>query len=198
MTETMRLVFLMLSLLTALPTALAGPVEGDLFGYRLGAAYPVGADTKFMNFGVVLAERPEMPSDFERVELITTPKTFTIANIYGIAEFKDVQGAEAFAARYADLLNTLHGRRCSSMEAYLGEALKLLCAGKYELSVHHFKPDNPSEKHKVHVGLRFNLDSEAGKGIEALFMSEFRQLESEGKKQRLDEALKEQKLKGMQ
>lgn len=151
-----------------------------------------------MNVGVVVAERPEVPSDFERVELITTPKTFTIANIYAIAQFEEEQRAEALAARYADLLDTLYGSKCVSMTAYLDEALKFLCAGRYVLTVHRFKPHKPSEKHTVHVGLTFDDGSEAGKRILAQAKSEFNQLESEGKEQRLERALKEQKLKGMQ
>lgn len=199
----MRSLLLVASLLGVLSTAVAGPVEGDLFGYRLSAKYPVGAETRgyfmdFMGSMVVMAEKPEMPPDFERLELITTPKTFTVANIYAVAEFADEEKAIAFTSRYADLLETLHGSKCSPLKAYLEEALKLLCGGSYELTVHRFRPDKPTEKHKVHVALKFDNDSKAGKHIVAQFGSELKQLENEGKKQRLEKALKEQKLKGMQ
>ena len=199
----MRSLLLIASLLGALPSAIAGPVEGELFGYRLGAKYPVGAETRgyfmgFMGSVVVIAEKPEMPSDFDRLELIATPKTFTVANIYAVAEFADEEKAKVFASRYADLLETLHGAKCSPLKAYLEEALKLLCGGSYELTVHQFKPDKPTEKHKVHVALRFDNDSKAGKRIVAQFGGELKQLENEGKRLRLEKAVKEQKLKGMQ
>ena len=203
MGDRMRSLLLVASLFGTLSSAIAGPVEGELFGYRLGAKYPIGDATRgyfmaFMGSMVVMAEKPEMPSDFERLELIATPKTFTIANIYAVAEFADEEKAKAFASRYADLLETLHGARCSPLKAYLEESLKRLCGGSFELTVHRFKPDKPSEKHKVHVALKFDNDSKAGKRIVAQFLSELKQLESEGKKSRLEKALKEQKLKGMQ
>lgn len=199
----MRSLLLALLLFGALTSATAGPVEGELFGYRLGGKYPVGDATRgyfmeFMGSMVVMAEKPEMPSEFRRLELIATPKTFTIANIYAIAEFADEEKAKAFASRYADLLESLHGARCSPLKAYLDESLKLLCGGSFELTVHRFKPDKPPGKHKVHVALKFDNDSSAGKRIVTQFQSELKQLESEGKKSRLEKALKEQKLKGMQ
>ena len=199
----MRLPLLVAFLFGVMASAIAGPLEGELFGYRLGAKYMVGEATRgyfmaFMGSMVIMAEKPEMPSDFERVELIATPKTFTIANIYAVAEFADEEKAKTFALRYADLLQTLHGGRCSPVKAYLEESLKLLCGGSFELTVNRFKPDKPSEKHKVHVALEFDNDSKAGKRIVAQFESELTQLEREGKKSRLEKALKEQRLKGMQ
>lgn len=203
MRHTLRPFLAFISLLGVWFTALAGPMEGELFGYRLGARYTVGAETQgyFMGLlgqAVVAAERPEMPSDFERLELIATPKTFTVANIYASAEFEDEEKAKAFESRYVDLLGTVYGPKCSPLKAYLDESLKLLCSKKYELTVHRFKPDKPTEKHKVHVSLKFDNDSPAGKQILAQFKAELKQLESEGKKQRLEKALKDQKLKGMQ
>jgi hypothetical protein len=178
-------------------------MEGELFGYRLGARYTVGAETKgyfmpFLGQFVVVAEKPEMPADFGTLELITTPKTFTIANIYASAEFPEEEKAKAFEARYADLLNTMYSAKCSPLKAYLEEALKLLCSKRFELTVHRFKPDKPEEKHKVHVGLKMENDGVVGKQMKAQFEIELRQLEREGKKQRLEQARQEQKLKGLQ
>lgn len=194
-----RTLVVLTSLLGALSIAVAGPLEGELFGYRLGAKYKVEAETKgysgFMGQAIIVADKPEMPSDFERLELITTPKTFTVINIYASAEFEGEEKAKDFESRYADLLGTMYGSKCSPLKAHLEEALKLLCSKRFELSVHRFKPDKPTEKHRVHVGLR--LAGQAGKHIEAQFVGELEQLESEGKKARLEKALKEQKLKGM-
>jgi hypothetical protein len=203
MKSRIRTYFISMLMWSVWPVAFGEPIEGELFGYRLGAKYAVTAQTKgyfmaFLGQMVVIAERPEMPTDFESLELITTPKTFTIANIYASAEFTDEDKAKAFESRYADLLNTLYGPNCSAQKAYLGEALKLLCSKRFVLTVHHFKPESEQEKHKVHVGLQIDNDSPAGKKTVAQFGSELKQLEREGKKQRLEQALKEQKLKGLQ
>lgn len=182
--------------------ALAGPLEGELFGYRLGVKYPIGDATRgyfsFMGQVVLNAERPEMPGGFGRVEIIATPKTFTIANIYAMAEFDEEAKAKEFEAMYADLLGTMYGTKCTAMKAYLEEALKLRCSKAYELAVHRFKPDKGGEKHKVHVGLKFDNESPAGKKMLGLFKTELDQLDSEGKRSRLDKALREQGLKGLQ
>ena len=182
--------------------ALAGPIEGELFGYRLGSRYPATDDTKgyhsILGSTVILAEKPEKPADFQRVELITTPKTFTIINIYGIAEFLDEKQAKALAAQYADILDTAHGNKCPSTKAYLGESLKLVCEGQYVLTVAYYAPDKTDKKHKVHVGLTFDNMSRMGKLFTAQFDQEWKQLEAEGKTHRLEQAEKEQKLQGLQ
>ena len=161
---------LVLAMLRGMPLAVAGPSEGDLFGYRLGSKYPVTDSTKgyfwpFMGSMVVVADKPEKSDDFKKVELIATPKTFTIANIYGVAEVATEKEAKAMAARYSDLLQTLHAAKCHSEKAYLGEALKLLCGGQYELTVSHYPPDKNEKNYKVHVGLKFSNDAEGGKRI---------------------------------
>jgi hypothetical protein len=180
----------------------AGPLEGELFGYRLGDRYPVGDTTRgyfsFMGQAVLNAEKAEMPPGFSLVEVITTPKTFTIANIYAKAEFEEESNAKEFEAKYANLLRTMYGAKCTGMKAYLQEALKLRCSKSYELTVHRFKPDKGSEKHQVHVGLKFDNESPTGKRILALFKTELDQLDSEAKRNRLDKALREQGLKGLQ
>lgn len=202
MQSRIRTYFVSMLMWSVWPIAFGGPMEGELFGYRLGAKYTVTAETKghfmaFLGQMVVIARRPEMPPDFGSLELITTPKTFTIANIYASAEFTEEDKAKAFESRYVDLLTTLYGPQCLALKAYLGEALKLLCSKRFVLTVHHFKPENVQEKHKVHVGLQIDNDSPAGKKMVAQFESELKQLEREGQKQRLEQALKEQKLKGL-
>jgi hypothetical protein len=180
----------------------AGPLEGELFGYRLGSKYPVGEATRgyfsLMGQAVLNAEKAEMPTGFGRVEVITTPKSFTVANIYAKAEFEDAAKAKEFEAKYADLLRTMYGSKCPNVKAYLEEALKVHCAKAYELTVHRFKPDKAGEKHQVHVGIKFDNESPAGKKILSLFKTELDQLDSEAKRNRLDKALREQGLKGLQ
>lgn len=182
--------------------AMGSPIDGELFGYQLGSRYPVTNDTKgrpsIWGAAEILAEKAEKPVEFQRVEMITTPKTFTIVNIYGIAELPDEKQAKAFAAQYADLLSAAHGSKCSPAKAYLGESLKLVCKGQYELTVHYFGPDKIDNKHKVHVGLTFDDVSKAWTRIHAQMEQEIKQLEAEGKTNRLEQARKEQKLRGLQ
>lgn len=202
--KSIRGLLLAISFVAAVQSALAGPAEGDFFGYRLGNTYPVTDSTKgnFMGLlgqAVVVAEKPDKSDDFMRVEVITTPKSFTIANIYGVAEVANEKEAKAMSIRYADLLQSLHGSTCTPDKAYLGEALKLLCGrGQYEMTVSHYSPNKNETKFKVHVGLKFANDSESGKKLLKQFKDEQAQLEREGKKYRLEKAMKEQKLRGLQ
>lgn len=193
---------LLASAVLVLSVAQAGPLEGELFGYRLGAKYPVGDTTRgyFSSMGeaVLNAEKAEAPEGFDRVEIITTPKTFTIANIYAKAEFEHEAKAKEFEGKYADLLRTMYGGKCPATKAYLDEALKLVCSRSFELTVHRFKPDKSGEKNQVHVGLKFDNDSSAGKKILSQFKSELEALDTEAKRARLDKALREQSLKGLQ
>ena len=188
--------------LAPLASATAGVLEGDLFGYRLGAKYPLNQATRgyvdVMGGLIVLAEKPEMPDDFQHVELILTPKSKTIVNIFAVAEFSAGSKAKSFASRYADLLETMHAPKCPAMHAFLDESLKRQCSGTFELTVAYYKPSNTKEKFKVHVGLKYDNSTKAGKGILAQFKSEIVQLESEGKTQRLEKALKDPKFKGLQ
>ena len=185
-----------------LPAVLASPIEGDLFGYRLGSRYPVTDHTKgrftFMGAAVLMAEKPEKSDDFQRVEISASPKTFRIANISGVAEFPDETQAKAFARQYADLLDTTHGNKCPSLKADLGESLMLICGGQYELTVSYYVPDKIDRKHMVHVGLRFASESMAGKQIEAQIRQEIEELIAEGKKPRFEKAKEGEKLRGLQ
>lgn len=136
----------------------AGPLEGELFGYKLGTRYPVTALTKgsFSSLGhwVVIAEKPEKPKDLARVEMTTTAKTYTIGNIYGNTEFPEEGPAKALADKYTDLLSSLYADKCLPLEKYLKETLKMRC-NEYELAVYHFKPDSPTGKHTVQVSLTY-------------------------------------------
>lgn len=161
---------------------MAGPIEGELFGYRLGSRYPATDDTKGghhpLGSALILAEKP---TDFQRVEIIATPKTFTIVNIDGIAEFSDEKQAEALAAQYPHILDTVHGNKCRQEKSFLSESLKRVCGGQYELRVNYFGLDKTDEKHKVHVGLTFDNMSKAKKQINTQMDQEIKALEAEGK-----------------
>ena len=183
--------------------ASAGVAEGDFLGYRLGSKYPITQETRGYFMGVtgsmvIMAERPEMPPEFVRVELIASPKTYTIINIFGVAEFAAEAAAKDFARQYAELLNGLHRDKCRPMKAFLDETLKLLCSLKYELSVSAYAPDKSDEKHKVHIGLRVDNDSTLGKRMVAQFRQELTQVERDAETHRLEKARSEKKLKGIQ
>ncbi|MCA2969296.1 MAG: hypothetical protein O9345_04375 [Burkholderiaceae bacterium] len=108
-------VLLMVPLISC-SVAAAGVQDGDLFGYRLGTRYVATEQTRGYTFGMesvaIVADKPVKSEDFTRVELIVTPKTLTIGNIYGVREFDKEGDAKRFAAQYTDLLNTVHGKNC--------------------------------------------------------------------------------------
>ncbi|MCA9423205.1 MAG: hypothetical protein KC592_19455 [Nitrospira sp.] len=198
----MRMLLVVIAVLWFWKGASAGPPEGELFGYKLGSKYPITDSTQgyfsLMGAIVVIADKPEKSDDFRRVELITSPKTFTIANIHGIAEAVGKKEAEDIAARYADLLKTLHADKCLEEEAAPYETLSLLCGGCYELYVAQFSPRENEKEHKVYVGLRFSHECATSKEILAQMKRERAELETEGKLHRLEQARKEQKLRGLQ
>lgn len=199
----MRMLLVVFAVLCFCKGAYAGPPEGELFGYKLGSKYPATDNTivklhTLLRTITVIAENPKKSDDFQKVELIITPKTFTIANIYGIAETENKKEAEDIAARYSDLLKTLHADKCPEEEAAPWESLRLLCEGHYELSVAKFSPDGSEKQYKVQVGLKTSNESAEGKEIRAKNKREWAQLETEGKLYRLEGARKEQKLRGLQ
>ena len=103
----------------------ATPLEGDMFGYRLGDRYPVSATThgrRGVTRGFELAaEKPTKPAGFKELGMVMTSKTYTIVNIYGTAQFASLARANAFAAKYRDLLTTLYGKSYTPLQAYVGE-----------------------------------------------------------------------------
>ncbi|MCA2969295.1 MAG: hypothetical protein O9345_04380 [Burkholderiaceae bacterium] len=80
----------------------------------------------------------------------------------------------------------------------MDESLKLLCAGKFVLTVVWFKPSKAGEQHKVHVGLQIDSDSDMGKKIGTQYLSEFDELRKAAAAARVQRARKEDKLKGLE
>ncbi|CAN7641080.1 hypothetical protein LJR066_004832 [Acidovorax sp. LjRoot66] len=65
--------------------ASAGVTDGDLFGHRLGtrlATTPATMGYWSQGRAIIMVDKPEIPPEFEKLELPTTPKTYTIGNIY--------------------------------------------------------------------------------------------------------------------
>ena len=202
----MRRLLVVMVFLLSCNGAFAGPPEGELFGYKLGSKYPATDSTPakwhtFLQTLTVVADNPEKSDEFQRVELMITPITYTIGKIIGIAEVVSEKEAKDIAARYADLLRTLHVDKCPAEKASRFETyifLKLLCAERYELSVAQFHPHKNEKKYQVHVGLKFPNESAADKEIIAQAKREWAQLRAEGKLHRLEQASKEQKLRGLE
>jgi hypothetical protein len=199
----MKKTILML-LVTAVSTgAMAGPLEGELFGYRLGDKYPVGPQTKFeagdlIAAKLIVAENSEKPEGIGSVKLMVTPKTFTIFYIYADSEFPDEKTAKAFADDYAQLLSTKYGSKCvqRKTDPEWGP-LALVCSKQYELSVRYFiAPERSPER----IGVRIELSADGGSVSQSLsgkLVAEDLELKTKAKKQGLEKAQKEQRLKGL-
>jgi hypothetical protein len=156
----------------ACTTAQAGPPEGDLFGYKLGAPYAVGEltqqRTRVSPMVEMMIDRPDKAPDFKAIELLATPKSLTLISVHGVADFPDETQARAFAARQSTLIAVAYGDKCPKSPSFMNDLLKLLCPGGLELSVSYYPPDASRAQHKVHLGLRLAPDSEAGRRLSRL------------------------------
>lgn len=150
----------------------AGPPEGDLFGYRLGAPYAVSEltqqRTRVSPMVEMMIDKPDKAPDFKAVELLATPKSLTLISVHGVADFPDETQARAFAARQSTLIAVAYGDKCPKSPSFMNDLLKLLCPGGLELSVSYYPPDASRAQHKVHMGLRLAPDSEAGRRLSRL------------------------------
>ena len=181
--------------------ALAGPLEGDFVGYRLGATYPITAATRgrpsVMGAVVIRAESTDAAPYFRRVEVMATPGTFTIVSITAVADFAERSGAEALEAKYTDLLTTLYRQKCTAMPISQSEVLKLQCSTSYELTVFRSEPSVSGEGHELRVNLKFSKTSAAWKRLSAQHEREVADIEAAGKRERLERALREGGLTGL-
>jgi hypothetical protein len=143
-----------------------GDVEGMMFGYRLGARYAVAQPTsrRALDSGaeVLVADKPIAPDGFDRVELIVTPKTKTIGNVYARAEVVDEGVALALAERQATMLMNLYGNRCVQKSPYLpSQHLVLVCGAQFEISVNRFSEKTSEGKRVVQVNVKLETDTDA-------------------------------------
>ena len=156
----------------ACATAHAGPPDGDLFGYKLGAPYVVGEltqqRTRVSPMVEMVVDRPDKAPEFKAVELLATPKSLTLLSVHGVADFADETQARAFAARQSAQIASAYGDKCPKSPSFMNDLVKLLCPGGLELSVSYYPPDASRVQHKVHLGLRLAPDSEAGRRLSRL------------------------------
>ncbi len=198
--KTFILTLLLISLNTS---AIAGPPKGELFGYRLGDKYPVGPQTEFeagdfIAAKLIVAEKPEKPDNFGTVKLMVTPKSFTIFYVYADSEFPNEKTAKVFADSYAQLLNKKYGSKCvqRKTDPEWGP-LALVCSSQYELSVRYFVAPGKSPER---IGVRIGLEAVGGTASQSLsgkLVSEGMQLETQAKKESLEKAQRDQRMKGL-
>jgi hypothetical protein len=105
--KTLLLLIPILAVGSAISPANAGAREGDLFGYRLDARYPLTRQTRTGMSGLwryVYAENATMPETISEVTLLTTPKSLRIVAITGIRSFSDAATAWRFFNVLAPML----------------------------------------------------------------------------------------------
>jgi len=150
----------------------AGPPEGELFGYRIGAPYPASDASQLRTLVsptlVMLVDRPDHAPDFKAVEVLATPRSQLVLSVHGVSDFPDEAQARAFAAQQAAQVSTAYAERCPRRPAFMNDLLKLVCPGGLEISVSYYPPDRARSQHKVHLGLRLAPDSEAGRRLARL------------------------------
>jgi hypothetical protein len=166
---------------TDISAALSTVLIGEFFGYHVGQGLPASepivseesGDSGVIN---ILARNQHLPTGISQLQLIVSPKTRTVGNIYAVGEFSTEKDAKTIARLYAATLNAIYAKQCASADSYPDPRRKLLllCAGKYELSVVYYPPRVSRPGWVVHVGLRPSPDSIYGKMLRDQFLRELR------------------------
>lgn len=181
--------------------ASAGVTDGDLFGHRLGTrlvTLPTTMGYWSQGRAIIIADKPEIPPEFEKLELLTTPKTYTIGNIYASKSLPERTAAFTLAEKYRDLLPTLYREQCvRERDGFGGIVLDMRC-GQYQLTVQIFSPDrqNPSNQYTVQIGLTMAKETRVGYDWQMLLDEEREAGDKEGRQQRLEQAKKDRSLRG--
>ena len=181
--------------------ASAGITDGDLFGHRLGARVVTSPSTLgYWSQGraIIIVDKPEIPPEFEKLELLTTPKTYTIGNIYASKSLPERTAAFTLADKYKDLLPTLYREQCvRERDGFGGTVLDMRC-GNYQLSIQVFSPDrqNPNNPYTVQIGLTMARETRVGYDWQMLLDEEVDAVDKEGRQRRLEQAKKDRSLRG--
>lgn len=181
--------------------ASAGITDGDLFGHRLGARVVTSPSTLgYWSQGraIIIVDKPEIPPEFEKLELLTTPKTYTIGNIYASKSLPERTAAFTLADKYKDLLPTLYREQCvRERDGFGGTVLDMRC-GNYQLSIQVFSPDrqNPNNPYTVQIGLTMARETRVGYDWQMLLDEEVDAVDKEGRQRRLEQARKDRSLRG--
>ena len=181
--------------------ASAGITDGDLFGHRLGARVVTSPSTLgYWSQGraIIIVDKPEIPPEFEKLELLATPKTYTIGNIYASKSLPERTAAFTLADKYKDLLPTLYREQCvRERDGFGGTVLDMRC-GNYQLSIQVFSPDrqNPNNPYTVQIGLTMARETRVGYDWQLLLDEEVDAVDKEGRQRRLEQARKDRSLRG--
>lgn len=181
--------------------ASAGITDGDLFGHRLGArvvTLPSTLGYWSQGRAIIIVDKPEIPPEFEKLELLTTPKTYTIGNIYASKSLPERTAAFTLADKYKDLLPTLYREQCvRERDGFGGTVLDMRC-GNYQLSIQVFSPDrqNPNNPYTVQIGLTMARETRVGYDWQMLLDEEVDAVDKEGRQRRLEQARKDRSLRG--
>lgn len=182
-------------------TASAGVTEGDLFGHRLGARFAASPSTLgYWSAGraIIIVDKPEVPPEFETLELLATPKTYTIGHIYASKSLPERTAAFALADKYRDLLPTLYREQCvRERDGFGGIVLDMRC-GQFQLTIQVFSPDrqNPNNPYTVQIGLTMARETRIGYDWQVLLDEEREAGDKEGRQLRLEQARKDRSLRG--
>ena len=182
-------------------TASAGITDGDLFGHRLGARVQTTPSTLgYWSQGraIIIVDKPEIPPEFEKLELLTTPKTYTIGHIYASKSLPERTAAFTLADKYKDLLPTLYREQCvRERDGFGGVVLDMRC-GQYQLSIQVYSPDrqNPSGPYSVQIGLTMARETRVGYDWQMLLDEERDAVDRAGRQARLEQAQKDRSLRG--
>lgn len=181
--------------------ASAAVTDGDLFGHRLGTRLATTPTTMgFWSQGraVIIVDKPEIPPEFEKLELLTTPKTYTIGNIYATKSLPERTAAFTLAEKYRDLLPTLYREQCvRERDGFGGVVLDMRC-GQYQLTIQIYSPDrqNPNGLYTVQIGLTMAKETRVGYDWQVLLDEEMDAVDKEGRQRRLEQAKKDRSLRG--
>lgn len=181
--------------------ASAAVTDGDLFGHRLGtrlATTPTTMGYWSQGRAVIIVDKPEIPPEFEKLELLTTPKTYTIGNIYASKSLPERTAAFTLAEKYRDLLPTLYREQCvRERDGFGGVVLDMRC-GQYQLTIQIYSPDrqNPNGLYTVQIGLTMAKETRVGYDWQVLLDEEMDAVDKEGRQRRLEQAKKDRSLRG--
>lgn len=147
-----------------------GASGGELFGYRIGATYPVSAKTELWqvpaSYGqysgktyFLRAEAAVKPPDVGPVHLLVTQRTFTILAISSSTLLKSGAEAIEFSGRYTDVLTARYGRRPDHKYENGGSSFEFAHKGQpgfYLFNSLGWCQWSPiSDENAVHIGVTF-------------------------------------------
>lgn len=162
------------------PTELMSDVfKGKFLSFQIGLSF-VETDQitnrRTLDGGATtfLTMRPSPPLGLTRIEIIASPKSLTVGNIYASADFQIEADAMTVAESYAKALKKLYEASCQQGHSFPNprRLLLLVCDEKYEIQVAYYPPNHRKQSWVVHVGLKSSIDTLYGQSLKQLFILE--------------------------